>query len=308
MRAGFVSIIGRPNAGKSTLLNALVGEKLAIVTRKPQTTRNRILGIVNLKARKGIPAAQIVLVDTPGVHKPDSQLNRRMMQEVYDALASRDLTLLIVDATQKFGTGDEFTLNAVKRAGGPVVLLLNKVDLVHKEKLLPLIAEWKERHPFTEIIPISAKTRSGLDVLIAKIANALPEAQPLFPKDQLTDQPERFMVSEIIREKVLTHTAEEVPYAAAVRVEQWEEKGKLTRIAAVIYIEREGQKKIIVGRGGEMIKKIGTAARHEIERLLRVKVFLELFVKVQPDWRQSKGFVEELDWRRQLDDLSSRED
>jgi GTP-binding protein Era len=308
MRTGYVSIIGRPNAGKSTLLNALVGEKLAIVTHKPQTTRNRILGIVNQPARKGIPAAQIVLVDTPGVHKPDSQLNRRMMQEVYDALAERDLTLLIVDATQKFGTGEQFTLDAVKRAGGPVFLLLNKIDLVHKEKLLPLIAEWNERHAFQEIIPISAQKKQGLDVLQQKIAKALPEGQPLFPKDQLTDQPERFMAAEIIREKVLMHTAEEVPYAAAVRIEQWEVKEKITRIAAVIYIEREGQKKIIVGRGGEMIKKIGTTARIDIEKLLGRKVFLELFVKVQPEWRQSRGFVEELDWKRQLEELTPEGD
>ena len=304
MRAGFVSIIGRPNAGKSTLLNALVGEKLAIVTHKPQTTRNRILGILNLKARKGVPAAQIVLVDTPGVHKPDSQLNRRMMQEVYDALASRELTLLIVDATQKFGTGDQFTLDAVKRAGGPVMLLLNKIDMIPKPALLPMIQEWNARHQFAEIIPISAKKKQGLEMLIEKVANALPEGQPYFPKDQITDQPERFLVAEIIREKVLMHTAEEVPYAAAVRVEQWEEKEKVTRIAAAIYVERDGQKKIIVGRGGEMIKRIGTTARHDIERLLGTKVFLELFVKVQPDWRQSRGFVEELDWRRQLEDLA----
>lgn len=304
MRAGYVSIIGRPNAGKSTLLNALVGEKIAIVTHKPQTTRNRILGIMNLRARKGVPAAQIVLVDTPGVHKPDSQLNRRMMQEVYDALASRDLTLLIVDATMKFGTGDQFTLDAVKRAGGPVFLLLNKVDMIYKEKLLPVIAEWSQRHDFKEIIPISAKKKEGLEMLVGKIANALPNGQPFFPQDQITDQPERFIAAEIVREKVLMHTAEEVPYAAAVRIEQWEVKEKVTRIAAVIYIEREGQKKIIVGKGGEMIKKIGTTARIDIERLLGRKVFLELFVKVQPDWRQSRGFVEELDWRRQLEDLT----
>jgi GTP-binding protein Era len=307
MRAGFVSIIGRPNAGKSTLLNALVGEKLAIVTHKPQTTRNRILGIINLRARKGVPAAQIVLVDTPGVHKPDSQLNRRMMQEVYDALASRDLTLYIVDATQHFGTGEEFTLQAIKRAGGAVFLLLNKVDLIEKQKLLPLIAEWSQRHNFEEIIPISARKKDGLELLRDKIANFLPAGQPYFPKDQITDQPERFLVAEIIREKVLMHTAEEVPYAAAVRIEQWEEKEKVTRIAAAIYVERDGQKKIIVGRGGEMIKKIGTTARYDIERLLRTKVFLELFVKVQPDWRQSRGFVEELDWRRQLEHLADHQ-
>ena len=304
MRAGFVSIIGRPNAGKSTLLNALIGQKVAIVTHKPQTTRNRILGILNLRAKKGVPAAQIVLVDTPGVHKPDSQLNRRMMQEVYDALASRDLTLLIVDATQKFGTGDQFTLDAVKRAGGPVFLLLNKVDMVHKEKLLPIIADWSQRHAFAEIIPISARKKEGLEALIGKIANALPNGNPFFPQDQITDQPERFLASEIIREKVLMHTAEEVPYAAAVRVEQWEEKEKVTRIAAAIFVERDGQKKIVVGRAGEMIKKIGTTARIDIEKLLGVKVYLELFVKVQPDWRQSRGFVDELDWRRQLEDLT----
>src|SRR5438270_6006314 len=272
-RSGYVSIIGRPNAGKSTLLNALVGEKIAIVTHKPQTTRNRILGIMNLRAKKDVPAAQTVLLDTPGVHKPDSQLNRRMMQEVYDALASRDLTLLIVDATMKFGTGDQFTLDAVKRAGGPVFLLLNKVDMIHKEKLLPVISDWSQRHDFKEIIPISAKKKEGLEMLVGKIANALPNGQPFFPQDQITDQPERFLAAEIIREKVLMHTAEEVPYAAAVRVEQWEVKEKITRIAAAIYIEREGQKKIVVGRGGEMIKKIGTTARIDIEKMLGVKVF-----------------------------------
>ncbi|MDP9268808.1 MAG: GTPase Era [Acidobacteriota bacterium] len=308
MRAGFVSIIGRPNAGKSTLLNALIGQKVAIVTHKPQTTRNRILGILNLRAKKGVPAAQIVLVDTPGVHKPDSQLNRRMMQEVYDALASRDLTLLIVDATQKFGTGDQFTLDAVKNAGGPVFLLLNKVDVVHKQKLLPVMADWSQRHEFQEIIPISAKKKEGLETLIGKIANALPNGQPFFPQDQITDQPERFLAAEIIREKVLMHTAEEVPYAAAVRVEQWEEKEKVTRIAAAIFVERDGQKKIVVGRAGEMIKRIGTTARIDIEKLLGVKVFLELFVKVQPDWRQSRGFVDDLDWRKQLQDLGSLEE
>jgi len=308
MRAGFVSIIGRPNAGKSTLLNALIGQKVAIVTHKPQTTRNRILGILNLRAKKGIPAAQIVLVDTPGVHKPDSQLNRRMMQEVYDALASRDLTLLIVDATLKYGTGDQFTLDAVKRAGGPVFLLLNKVDMVHKEKLLPIIADWSQRHTFAEIIPISAKKKEGLETLVGKIANALPNGQPFFPQDQITDQPERFLAAEIIREKVLMHTAEEVPYAAAVRVEQWEEKPKVTRIAAAIFVERDGQKKIVVGRAGEMIKRIGTTARIDIEKLLGVKVFLELFVKVQPDWRQSRGFVDDLDWRKQLEELGEPEE
>lgn len=308
LRSGFVSIVGRPNAGKSTLLNALVGEKVAIVTHKPQTTRNRIAGIVNLRARKGVPAGQIVFVDTPGIHKPESGLNRKMMQEVYAALESRDLILLIVDVTERFGTGDKFALEAIQRSGGAAFLLLNKVDLIEKAKLLPIIAEYSKMHGFREIIPISATKREGLDLLLEKVVKALPEGQPFFPKDQITDQPERFLASEIIREKVLMLTGQEVPYASAVRVERWEESPKLTKIAAVIYVERDGQKKIMIGKGGEMIKKIGTAARYDIEKLLATKVFLELFVKVQPGWRESRGFVEELDWRRQLEDLASREE
>jgi GTPase len=307
-RAGFVSIIGRPNAGKSTLLNALVGEKIAIVTHKPQTTRNRIQGIVNLKAQKGRPAAQIVFIDTPGIHKPDTAMNKRMMQEVYDALASRDVILLIVDATQKFGAGDRFALDAVKRAGGTIFLLLNKIDLIEKPRLLPIIQDYTKLHEFAEIIPISARKREGLDVLLHKVVHAVPEGQPYFPRDQFTDQPERFLASEIIREKVLLATGQEVPYASAVKIERYEEEPKLTRIAATIFCERDGQKKILIGRGGEMLKKIGTAARLDIEKLIGTKVFLELFVKVVPRWRESRGFVEELDWRKQLEALSEAYD
>jgi len=302
-RSGFVSIIGRPNAGKSTLLNSLVGEKVAIVTHKPQTTRNRIQGVVNLPASKGRPAGQIVFMDTPGVHKPDSSLNRKMMQEVHDALATRNLILLIVDATQKFGAGDRFTLDLVKRVGGPVFLLLNKIDLLDKQKLLPMIAEYSKLHDFAEIIPISATKRDGLDVLLEKIIDHLPEGPRYFPKDHYTDQPERFLVAEIIREKVLMVTGQEVPYASAVVIERFEEEPKLTRIAAMIYCEREGQKGILIGKHGDMLKKIGTAARFEIERLLRTKVFLELFVKVQPGWRESRHFIDELDWRKQLEGM-----
>jgi GTP-binding protein Era len=301
-RSGFVSIIGRPNAGKSTLLNALVGEKLAIVTHKPQTTRNRIQGMVNVLARKGRPAGQIIFMDTPGVHKPDSSLTRKMMQEVHDALEARDLVLLIVDATQKFGTGDHFTLDLVNRAGGPVFLLLNKIDLIEKQKLLPLMAEYSRLHKFVEIIPISAAKRDGLDLLVDRIIANLPEGPRYFPKDQLTNQPERFLVAEIIREKVLLATGKEVPNASAVVVEEFVEELRLTRISALIYCEREGQKGILIGRRGEMLKKIGTAARLEIEKRLGVKVFLQMHVKVQPGWRQSREFVEELDWRRQLGD------
>ena len=307
-RSGFVSIIGRPNAGKSTLLNALVGEKLAIVTYKPQTTRNRIQGFVNVEAKKGRPGGQIIFIDTPGIHKPDTPLNKKMMREVHDALESRDLVLLIVDVTQRFGAGDRFSLDLLKRTGGPSFLLLNKIDLVEKGKLLPLIAEWSQQHDFKEIIPISAAKRDGLELLVDKVIHNLPEGPRYFPKDQLTDQPERFLAAEIVREKVLFDTAEEVPYATTVIVERFEEEPKLTRIAAVIYVEREGQKKIIVGRRGEMIKRIGTEARIEIERLLGTKVFLELFVKIRPNWRESRQFLEELDWRKQLEDLAVQEE
>src|SRR5437899_4452774 len=304
-RSGFVSIIGRPNAGKSTLLNALVGEKLAIVTHKPQTTRNRIQGFVNVKARKGRPQGQIVFIDTPGVHKPESQLSRRMMQEVYEALEGRDLILLIVDATKKFGTGDEFVLDLIKKSGGKVFLLLNKVDLLPKDKLLPMIAEYSKLHKFDEIIPISARKKDGFDILLDKVTSALPEGPRYFAADQITDVPERFLVSEIIREKVLIAASEEVPYATAVAIEQYEEGKKLTRISATIFCERTGQKAILIGKGGEMLKAIGTKARLDIERLLGMKVFLELFVKVVPDWRSSKRFIEDLDWRRQLENLGT---
>jgi GTP-binding protein Era len=303
-RSGFVSIIGRPNAGKSTLLNKLVGEKVAIVTPKPQTTRNRILGIVNVPTRKGRPAGQVIFIDTPGVHKPDSSLNKKMMREVHEALEGRDAILLIVDVTQKFGPGDRFTLDLVKQAGAPVFLLLNKIDRVEKARLLPIIAEYGNLHEFRDIIPISALTGDGLELLLDRILAVLPEGPRYFPKDQVTDQPERFLAAEIVREKVLLETAQEVPYASTVVVERWEESPRLTSIAAMIYCEREGQKKIIIGRHGEMLKKIGTAARHDIERLLGTKVFLELYVKVRPGWRESREFVEELDWRRQLEDLT----
>ena len=304
LRSGFVSIIGRPNAGKSTLLNALVGQKVAIVTHKPQTTRHRIQGIVNLEARKGRPAGQIVFIDTPGVHRPESSLNRKMMREVQEALENRDLVLLIVDASQSMGAGDRFTLDLVKKVNAPVFLLLNKIDLIEKGRLLPLIDRYSKLHTFQEIIPISAAKGDGLELLLDKVAHVLPEGPRYFPKDQVTDQPERFLVAELIREKVLLKTQQELPYATTVRVEQFEESPKLTRIAAAIYCEREGQKGILIGRGGAMLKRIGSEARREIEALLGGKVFLELFVKVSPGWRDSREFVEGLDWRRQLEDLA----
>ncbi|MFI5115473.1 MAG: GTPase Era [Terriglobales bacterium] len=319
-RSGFVSIIGRPNAGKSTLLNALVGEKLAIVTRKPQTTRNRIQGIINVE-RKGKkpnqakeagaghprPAGQIVLVDTPGVHKPINSLNRRMMKEVYDALEGCDLLLLIADATARFGTGDKFVLDIVKNSGQPCFLLLNKIDVLDKQRLLPLIAEYKERHEFAEVIPISAMKREGLDALLASVMKALPEGPRYFPKDQITDQPERFLVAELIREQVLLATEQEVPYATTVLIDQYEGGTRLTRIAATIYCEREGQKAILIGKQGATLKKIGTAARLQIQGLLNTRVFLELFVKVRAGWRDSHDFVQETDWRTQMQNMSRAE-
>lgn len=305
-RSGFVSIIGRPNAGKSTLLNALVGEKIAIVSPKPQTTRNRIQGIVNRPGAKGQPSAQIILVDTPGVHKPQTSLNRKMMQEVQAALASQDLVVLLVDASEKLGAEDRFVVDLAKRSRSKVFLLLNKIDLVPKPALLPLIDEYQKLHAFAEIIPISALKKQGLEVLVEKIVAALPEGPRYFPEEQLTDQPERFLAAEIIREKVLRLTGKEVPYSTTVLVELWEEEPKLVRIAAAIYTEREGQKAIIIGRGGQMLKKIGTLARKELEFRLGSKVFLELFVKVRDRWRDSPEFVETLDWRKQLEDLASR--
>jgi GTP-binding protein Era len=304
--SGFVCILGRPNAGKSTLLNALVGEKLAIISPKPQTTRNRILGIINIAKQKHRAGAQIILLDTPGVHRPDSSLGRQMMGEVREALEGCALVLLIVDATRKFGPSDEFVLDLVRRSKTSCFLLLNKIDLLrsNKEKLLPMIESYRKLYDFQEVIPLSARKREGLDVLLQKVVRALPEGPRYFPEDQLTDQPTRFMAAEIIREQVLLETSEEVPYATTVVIEQFEEGSKLTRIAAAIYCEREGQKGILVGKGGQMLKKIGTAARLQIEKMLSTRVYLELFVKVQPGWRESREFVEEVDWRRQLERLS----
>jgi GTPase len=352
LKSGFVAIVGRPNVGKSTLLNALTGEKIAIVTAKPQTTRNRIAGVVEVPARKGKhSAAQIVLVDTPGVHKPGSQLDRRMLQEVYEALETRDLVLVLVDATRRVelqgignreqgteeqgprdaaaaGTGkqkswaseDEFLFGMVRELDCPVFLVLTKVDLVQKEQLLPLMDGLARQYRFAAIIPVSGRTRDGLDVLIDKMVKALPTGERYFPKDQYTDQPTRFMVAELIRERILVETGEEVPYASAVVIERFEEpeagppakkgaagKLPLTRIAAAIYCERDGQKAILIGKGGSKLKEIGTGARKQIESLLGTRVYLELHVIVEPGWRESRGFIESLDWRNQLERLAEKQ-
>jgi GTP-binding protein Era len=304
--SGFVCILGRPNAGKSTLLNALVGERLAIISPKPQTTRNRIQGILHIPKAGKRPGAQVILIDTPGVHKPDSSLGRKMMGEVREAVEGCDLILLMIDVTRRLSTEDQFALQMARQAGTPVFLLLNKIDLLKdKKKLLPIIEDYQRLHEFREIIPLSALRKDGLNLLLDKVVAFLPAGPAYFPESQITDQPVRFMAAEIVREQVLLATKEEVPYSTTVVVERFEEEPRLTRIAATIYCEREGQKAILVGKGGQMLKKIGTAARIKVEKLVGTKVFLELFVKVQPGWRDSRSFVEELDWRRQLADLAN---
>ena len=301
-RSGFVCILGRPNAGKSTLLNALVGEKLAIISPKPQTTRNRIQGVVHVPRRKGKGGGQIVLIDTPGVHRPDSSLGRKMMVEVREALEGCDLVLVMIDVTRKLDPRDGFALDLLRRSSTKAFLILNKVDLIHeKSKLLPLIEEYRKLYDFAEVFPISALKRNGLEALLDRVLSVLPAGPAYFPEDQITDQPARFMAAEIIREQVLLNTSEEIPYATTVIVESFEEGERLTRIAATIYCERQGQKGILVGKGGRMLKKIGTSARIQIERMLGKKIFLELYVKAEPGWRDSRRFVDELDWRRQLE-------
>jgi GTP-binding protein Era len=387
LKSGFVAILGRPNAGKSTLLNALTGEKVAIVSAKPQTTRNRIAGVVEVEAEKGgqkssRAAAQIVFVDTPGVHKPGSHLDRRMLQEVYEALETRDVVLVLMDATRRvqleaagepvaevaetvgsrfsesrsgapegssdssqesrvpqvsplrpgisptpesakkhdrtnWASEDEFLFGLIRKVDCPVFLVLTKIDLVPKDHLLPLIDTLTKQFNFAQIIPVSARKRDGLDLLVRKIVDALPKGERYYPKDQYTDQPQRFMVAELIRESILVETGEEVPYAAAVVIERFEEpkpfvprkkgavpaRAPLTSIAAAIYCERDGQKAILIGKGGAKLKEIGTGARRKIESLLGTRVYLELHVIVEPNWRESKSFVESLDWRNQLERL-----
>jgi len=291
-RSGFASLVGRPNAGKSTLLNGLIGEKLAIVSDKPQTTRTTIQGVVNL------PGAQIVFVDTPGIHKSTTLFNRRMMQTVRTALADRDVLLYVADASIPFSLEDAEAVAVLKDLSAPALLLTNKIDRVQdKRKLLPYIEQFKAVREFDEYLPVSATTGEGLDRVREAIVSRLPEGPAYFPTSHLTDQPERFLAAEMIREQILHHTHQEVPHSVAVLIERWEETNKITRIAATIYVERPGQKAIVIGAGGASLKKIGTRARHEIERLLDRPVFLELFVKVQKDWRENPEFLNAIDWR-----------
>ncbi|HYA61899.1 MAG TPA: GTPase Era [Candidatus Sulfotelmatobacter sp.] len=297
-RAGFVAIIGRPNAGKSTLVNRFVGQKVAIVTSKPQTTRNRIQGIVTR------PEGQIVFIDTPGLHEADTVMNRQMMREVAAALEGIDVLLMMVDASRTLPHADSMLLERGKRFAGKAILALNKIDRVPKPKLLPLMDAFAKEFPFAALVPISALKGEGCEELLREILKNLPEGEPFFPEDQVTDQPERFLVGEIIREKAIDLTYHEVPHALAVVVDQFEELPSLLRVHATMRVERDSQKKILIGHKGEMLKKIGTAARKELETLLGTKVFLGLFVKVAPDWRENPQKVRELDWHTQLEALA----
>jgi len=291
-RAGFVTILGRPNAGKSTLLNALLGTKLAIVAAKPQTTRTSIQGVLTL------PEAQIVFVDTPGIHKSNTLLNKRMMESVRTAAGAPDIVLFVIDALAPFSDEDLQAVDLAKKVEAPVIAVLNKVDwLEQKPKILDLIEKYRPLHDFAAYIPISAKTGDGLDVLQHEIIERLPTGPAQYPDDYLTDQPQRFLASEVLREKVLHHTQQEVPHAVAVVIESWEDTPKLLRIAATIYVEKTGQKAILIGAGGVALKKIGTLARKELEHLFDRKVFLQTFVKVRSGWRQDPAFLSAVDWR-----------
>lgn len=291
-KSGFVSILGRPNAGKSTLLNALVGQKVSIVADKPQTTRTAIQGVMTT------PEAQVVFVDTPGIHKSDSAINKRMMDAVRASLEERDLFIYVVDVTKQFAEGDEKALSVLREAGPPVILVLNKIDaLPGKHQMIPLLDEYQKRRDFAEFIPLSAATGEGLDLLKAAVLKRLPEGPEYFPEDQFTDQPARFLAAELIREQILAATQQEVPHSTTVLIDKWEESPRLIRIYATIAVEREGQKGIIIGKQGSMLKEIGTLARQEMEAFFGVKIFLDLHVKVESAWREKAAFLNTIDWR-----------
>jgi GTP-binding protein Era len=291
MRAGVVSIIGRPNAGKSTLLNRIIGTKLAIVSDKPQTTRTRILGV------KNYPDGQVVFVDTPGIHRPLHRMNVRMVDAAVETLREVDAVLLVHDASTRAGRGDAYVSGLLKDVSIPVILVLNKIDLVSKPKLLPVIDQLRQWHDFAEIVPVSASTGDGVERLEALLLERMPEGEALYPEDYLTDQPERVLAAETVREKLLQHTREELPFSTAVVVDQFEEPdepGGLLRIWCTILVEQESQKPIVIGRAGDMIKRIGTEARQDLERFFETKVFLDLRVKVRADWRDDERLLDDL--------------
>ncbi|HOA82568.1 MAG TPA: GTPase Era [Thermodesulfovibrio thiophilus] len=287
MKCGYVAIIGKPNVGKSTLLNTILGEKVSIVTEKPQTTRNKIIGI------KNFPDAQIIFIDTPGIHRPKHKLGQFMVKQSYEAMDIVDIIVFMVEP-EPLKEAELLIIEKLKKFNKPVILVINKIDTIAKHNLLPLIDIDKDWYPFKEIIPISALKSDGVQNLLEIIISYLPEGQKLYPEDMLTDQMERFMVSEFIREKIMKYTMDEIPYSVAVQIERWEETKKLIKISANIYVEREGQKIIIIGKKGERLKKIATEARLEIEKFLGTKVFLEVWVKVRKKWRQKDMLLKAL--------------
>ncbi len=287
-KSGFVALIGRPNSGKSTLLNHLLGEKVSIVSDKPQTTRHKILGILT----RG--EGQIIFMDTPGIHKPGFELNKRMMQAVYDSLEGADLLLLMVDASASFGQGDQFVLDLIKRQKNPALLLLNKTDKIPKENLLPMISKYSQEHSFVEIVPLSALKGDNIELLLDLVFKRLPEGPAYYPEEQYTDRPERFLAAEIVREKLLYHTQDELPYSSTVWVTQFEDKGEVAVIHCEIYVEKDSHKKMVIGSRGAKLKQIGSEARPEIEQMLGKRIFLELYVRVRPKWRDDPRFLDSL--------------
>ena len=290
--SGFVSILGRPNAGKSTLLNALVGMKVAIVADKPQTTRTSIQGVLTE------PGFQIVFLDTPGIHKAGGSIQKRMMDAVRNALDERDVLLFLVDASVPFHDADRKAVSLLQKSDAPAIVVFNKIDLVkEKAKLLPLIEEYRKLHPFAAFVPISAHKGEGLEEFKKEVVERLPEGPRYFPEDHITDQPERFLAAELIREKALLLTREEVPHSIAVLIDRWEDTPQITRIYSTIFVERDGQKRILIGAKGSMLTRIGALAREEMEKILGRKIYLSLFIKVQPDWREKAAFLNAIDWR-----------
>ena len=286
--AGFVSIVGRPNVGKSTLVNALVGQKVAIVSDKPQTTRNRILAVMNR------PGGQVVLFDTPGIHKPMHRMNERMVDSAVKSLAQVDVAVWVVDVTESYGPGDKYVRDLLKESGRKVVLALNKVDAIPKTKILSVIEQYRHLLDFADVVPVSAMNGDNVDVLTARLIAHLPAGVALYPDDFLTDLPERFFVAEMVREKILRLTRDELPYSTGVMVDSFEEGPEIVRIEASIFVERDTQKAIVIGKGGSMLKAIGTAARQDIEAFLQAKVFLGLFVKVRQKWREDATVLDQM--------------
>jgi GTPase len=286
--AGFASVVGRPNVGKSTLVNQLVGQKVAIVSDKPQTTRNRILAVVNR------PEGQVVLFDTPGIHKPMHRMNQRMVDTAVRSLGQVDLAVWVIDVTEPYGPGDRYVRDVLKKSGRPVILAINKIDRVPKPRILSVIDQYRSLLDFIEVVPISARDGDNVDVLSGLLLKHLPLGERLYPEDFLTDLPERFFVAEMVREQILRLTREEIPYTTGVVIESFKEEEGLVRIEATIFAERESQKGILIGKGGAMLKQVGTAARRQIEEFLGTKIFLGLFVKVRERWREDAAILDEM--------------